>query len=56
MKHYTRRNVMQTTKVDIHYKQLLLINTHIPLLLLSNGQRPLLQTNRNRRLKCQPVQ
>jgi len=48
---------MQTTKVDIHYKQLLLINTHIALLLLSNyRQRPLLQTIRNRRLKCQPVQ
>jgi len=56
MRPYTKRNVMQTTKLDIHYKQLLLINTHIALLLLSNRHRPLLQTNRNRRSKCQRVQ
>jgi len=29
---------MQTTKVEIHYKQLLLINTHVAILLLSNRQ------------------
>jgi len=56
MRPYTRRNIMQTTKVEIHYKLLLLINTHIALLLLSNRQRPLLQTNINRRSKCQTVQ